>query len=114
MPRRIKALFLMVMAVTITMLVYTSRLRQTRPRDTRTAQDFYQKTKDALGRNIGGGNTGGSTAQGQVVVVDTSTGGGHVPSDRDADGDVDEDDDRVAQEMAERLRAAEKIGRAHV
>jgi len=94
----------MAMALTITILVYTSHLRQTQPRDTRTIQDFYHKTKDALDRSRGG------TGQGPGrVVVDTSTGRakGHVPSDKDADGDVDEDDDRVAQEMAERLRAAE-------
>ena len=98
MRRRVKSLFLVVMAFTVCLLVYTSHLRQTRPRDTRTLQDFYHKTKQALDRSRG------------KVVVDTSSGKakGQIPIDKDADGDIDEDDEKLAQEMAGRLRAAEQ------
>ncbi len=95
---RLKALFLVVLASTIGMLVYTSHLRQSRPRDTRTFQDFYHKTKDALDRSRG------------RPVIDSSTGRakGQIPLDKDGDGDVDPDDDQLAREMAGRLRAAEQ------
>lgn len=99
MPRRTKALFLVAMVFTIGMLVYTSHLRQTRPQDTRTIQDFYHKTKEALDRSRGG-----------HIVADPPSGKieGQISVDRDADGDVDEDDEIVAMEMADRLKAAEQ------
>ena len=99
MPRKLRALFLVVMTFTIGLLIYTSHLRQTQPRDTRTIQDFYHKTKQALERGQGG-----------RTVVDTSTGRakGQIPIDKDADGDVDEDDATLAREMADRLKAAEQ------
>jgi len=86
------------MAFTVCLLVYTSHLRQTRPQDTRTLQDFYHKTKDALDKSRG------------RVVVDASSGKakGQIPVDKDADGDVDEDDEILAKEMAGRLKAAEQ------
>jgi hypothetical protein len=88
----------MVMVFTISLLVYTSHLRQTRATDTRTIQDFYHKTKEALDRSRG------------RVVVDSTSGEkkGQVVVDKDADGDVDEDDDKLAEEMAGRLKAAEQ------
>ncbi len=98
MPRRLRALFLVVLAITIGILVYTSHLRQTQPRDTRTIQDFYQKTKAAL-----------DLGRSSQAIVDSSTGEakGKIPFDKDADGDIDSDDEQLATEMAGRLRAAE-------
>ena len=83
----------------VTLLVYTSHLRQNQPQDTRTLQDFYHKTKEALDRSRGG-----------RVVIDTSSGKakGQIPTDKDADGDIDEDDEILAKEMAGRLKAAEQ------
>ncbi len=98
MARRVKVLFLLVMVFTIGILVYTSHLRQERDADTRTLQDFYHKTKDALDRGRG------------KPIVDSLTGKpkGQIPVDKDADGDIDEDDAKLAKEMADRLKAAEQ------
>jgi len=98
MARRVKTLFLVMMAFIVSLLVYTSHLRQSQPPDTRTLQDFYHKTKEALDKSR------------SRVVVDVSSGKarGQIPIDKDADGDVDEDDEILAKEMAGRLRAAEQ------
>lgn len=85
------------------LLFYTARLDAGADRDSRTIQDFYHKTLNAMD---GGKNQDGP---GQAVL-DTHTGqkAGHIPADKDADGDVDEDDERVAAKMQERLKAAEQ------
>ncbi|KAM7190274.1 Thioredoxin-like fold [Naviculisporaceae sp. PSN 640] len=96
-PRRIKLFFYIIIAGTITFLLFTSRHRQTHPpRDPRTIQDFYYKTKNAMDR--GGGGGAGSGAGRQQVIA----------HDHDADGDIDEDDEMMAKQMAERLRQAEQ------
>lgn len=63
-------------------------------------KDFYEKTKEAMERG---------TARGQAII-NSKTGekAGHIPSDRDGDGDIDEDDRVAAQELQERLQAVEK------
>lgn len=100
-PRRVKTLFLLALMFLIMMLIYSSHVKQTQPRDTRTLQDFYKKTKDALD------GKGRAAAQ---PVVDSASGKakGRIPVDKDADGDVDEDDAKLAKEMAGRLKAAEQ------
>lgn len=99
MARRVKLLFLGVMAFTISILLYSSRLRQTHTPDQRTIQDFYHKTKTALDQKSPSDLVGGTVAgeKGTPLVVDM-----------DFDGDIDEDDARLTREMAERLRAAEQ------
>lgn len=55
--------------------------------------DFYHKTMDAMsGRSPGG-----------QAVVDAGTGlrTGHIPADRDGDGDIDEDDHRQGKDLQE-------------
>lgn len=55
--------------------------------------DFYHKTMDAMsGRSPGG-----------QPVVDAGTGlrTGHIPADRDGDGDIDEDDHRQGKDLQE-------------
>ncbi|EFW99628.1 glutaredoxin domain containing protein [Grosmannia clavigera kw1407] len=99
MARRIKLLFLGVMAFTISILLYSSRLRQSHTPDQRTIQDFYHKTKSALDK-LSPLDTLGTSVNGEK--------GAPVVVDMDADGDIDEDDVRLAREMADRLRAAEQ------
>ncbi|KAM3514216.1 hypothetical protein MY11210_002105 [Beauveria gryllotalpidicola] len=58
--------------------------------------DFYHKTMDAMhGRSSPGGQP----------VIDSETGlkTGHIPADRDGDGDVDEDDRRQGKDLQEHL-----------
>ncbi|KAK4230741.1 putative monothiol glutaredoxin-6 precursor [Podospora fimiseda] len=83
--RRIRALLYIALAGFVTLLFFTSQARHSRD------VDFYSKTVDALGRNRGGDKS-------QVII----------PHDHDADGDIDEDDTKMAKEMAERLRQAEQ------
>lgn len=64
------------------------------------SQDFYSKTKQAMNPGSGPGQ----------AVLDSETGrkAGHIPADKDADGDVDEDDKAAGIEMQGRLKAAEQ------
>lgn len=103
--RRVRLLFYVVLAGVVTMLFFTSHLRSTTEPDTRNIQDFYHKTVNAMDK----ARNGGSRSPGQAVV-DSKTGKevGRTPKDKDADGNVDADDDILANEMAERLQAAEQ------
>ncbi|KAF3010507.1 hypothetical protein G7054_g10193 [Neopestalotiopsis clavispora] len=99
--RRLRALLLVALAVVITILFFTSQWQQSSERDTRTIQDFYHKTLNAMDGKRG---TGGS----QIIM---SGKGGQVSAeakDKDGDGSIDADDEQLADEMAERLRAAEQ------
>lgn len=56
--------------------------------------DFYHKTMDAMhGRSPG------------KPVIDSETGlrTGHIPQDRDGDGDIDEDDHKAGKDLQDRL-----------
>ncbi|KAK9421638.1 putative Glutaredoxin domain-containing protein [Seiridium unicorne] len=99
--RRLRALFLVALAVVITILFFTSQWQQTSERDTRSIQDFYHKTMNAMDGKRGSGGS-------QVVM---SGKGGKVSAgakDKDGDGSVDKDDEKLAEEMSDRLRAAEQ------
>jgi hypothetical protein len=97
--RRVRLLFVAIVAGVILTLFYTSHIRATQERDSRTIQDFYHKTVNAIDKK----------APGQSVLDSkTGKGVGHTPVDKDADGDVDADDEQLAKEMSERLRAAEQ------
>jgi len=106
--RRVRLLFYIVLAGVVTLLFFTSHLRATTQRDTRTVQDFYHKTVNAMDKTRGGDKGGG--AGGGQAVLDSKTGKevGRTPKDKDADGNVDDDDEALAKEMAERLKAAEQ------
>ena len=93
--RRIRLLFFGVVALVIMTLMYTSRLRQSQEPDTRTLGDFYHKTVNGLNKGQGG----------QAVM---GAKGGQTSRDKDRDGDVDEDDEQLAREMAQRLKDAEQ------
>lgn len=100
--RRVRLLFYVVLAAVVTLLFFTSHLRASREPDKRSLQDFYHKTVDGMHKVQGGG--------GAQTVLDSTTGkeAGRTPVDKDADGDVDADDEVLAKEMAERLKAAEQ------
>jgi pyruvate/2-oxoacid:ferredoxin oxidoreductase alpha subunit len=100
--RRIRLLFYIVLAGVITTMFFTNHLRQKTEVDNRSLQDFYYKTKNAMDRARGQG-------PGQAVL-DSKTGkeAGRTPHDKDADGDVDSDDEMLAKQMSERLKAAEQ------
>lgn len=103
--RRIRLLFYVVLGGVVTTLFFTSHLRAARDAETRNLQDFYHKTVSAMDNVRGAGGGGGQ------AVLDSKTGkevGRKPPLDRDADGNVDADDEALAKEMTERLRAAEQ------
>lgn len=87
------------LAAIITTLFFTSQMRSTIPHDNRTVQDFFGKTMNGLGHQQGSG---------QVVMSGKGTTVDSTVKDKDGDGSVDEDDEQLAKEMSDRLRAAEQ------
>ncbi|KAF7544093.1 hypothetical protein G7Z17_g10223 [Cylindrodendrum hubeiense] len=98
-PRRVRLLMLAGLLAFVFVLFYTSGFDSGHDADYQSNQGFIQKTKDAMH----GGSPPGE------AVLDSQTGqkAGHIPADKDADGDVDEDDRELALGMQERLKAAE-------
>ncbi|KAL7627950.1 hypothetical protein AAE478_002146 [Parahypoxylon ruwenzoriense] len=98
--RRLRLLMMVALAAVITTLFFTSQMRSTIPHDNRTVQDFFGKTMNGLGHQGGGGQVvmGGKGS----AAVDSTV------KDKDGDGTVDEDDEQLAKEMSDRLRAAEQ------
>ncbi|KAI0965676.1 thioredoxin-like protein [Xylaria arbuscula] len=99
-PRRLRFFMVMVLAIVVTILFFTSKFRSTTPRDPRTINSFFGKTVNGLDQRRGG--------SGQVVATGKGLTNDKSLKDHDGDGSVDEDDEKLAQEMAERLRAAEQ------
>ncbi|KAI1470900.1 glutaredoxin [Daldinia caldariorum] len=97
--RRVRLLMMVVLAAVITTLFFTSQMRSTIPRDSRTVHDFFGKTMNGLGSQKGSG---------QVVMSGKGTTVDSTVKDKDGDGSVDEDDEQLAKDMADRLRAAEQ------
>ncbi|KAI0144612.1 thioredoxin-like protein [Xylariaceae sp. FL1272] len=97
--RRIRGYILLTIFSFGMILMFTSFLKfmsSSQPRDVRTFNDFLDKTTHGLDNDHGKGN--------QVVMG----AGSDNPKDHDGDGHVDQDDEKLAQDMAERLRAAEQ------
>lgn len=88
---------LLMVAVVITvvvMLFYSSGME---PEADAALKGFYEKTKEAMERG---------TARGQAVInSQTGLKAGHIPADKDGDGDIDDDDKVASQELQERLQA---------
>ncbi|KAI0402051.1 thioredoxin-like protein [Xylaria palmicola] len=99
-PRRLRFLMIAVLAIIVTILFFTSQKRQSAPPDTRTMNTFFGKTVNGLDQQ--------HRHDGQVVIGGKGSAADANLKDHDGDGSVDEDDERLAQEMAERLRAAEQ------
>ena len=91
---------LAVLGTVVTILFFTSKMRQSTPQDTRTIQDFYHKTMNAMDHSRGGG--------GEVIAGRKGSKTEPHIKDKDGDGSIDEDDEQLAREMSERLRAAEQ------
>ncbi|ORY60168.1 thioredoxin-like protein [Pseudomassariella vexata] len=98
--RRVRLLIMVVMATVITTLFFTSQWRASHDQDSRTIQDFYHKTVNAMDQKRGSGGAQIPMGGKGIVVNDAK--------DKDGDGTIDEDDKQMAAEMAERLRAAEQ------
>ncbi|KAF3344733.1 hypothetical protein VdG2_06919 [Verticillium dahliae VDG2] len=90
--RQLRTLVVGVIIGVVFVLFYTSHLRQHEVRDGRTLQDFYHKTVSGLDKKPAGS---GSAAGDQAVI-----------KDKDGDGNIDADDERLAQDMADRLKEA--------
>ncbi|KAI0489839.1 thioredoxin-like protein [Xylaria cf. heliscus] len=99
-PRRLRLFFITVLAIVITVLFFTSQKRHSAPRDPRTINSFFGKTVNGLDQRHG--------TSGQVVMSGKGTSVDASLKDHDGDGSVDEDDEKLAQEMSDRLRAAEQ------
>ncbi|EFY89766.1 glutaredoxin domain-containing protein [Metarhizium acridum CQMa 102] len=97
-PRRVRLLALAAIATVVFFLFYSSRVDPSQ--DSRTIQDFYHKTMDGMKKGSPPGQ----------AIINTKTGekAGHIPADKDADGDVDEDDRKITAEMQLRLKQAEQ------
>lgn len=97
-PRQLRTLLIGVVIGVVFVLFYTSSLRNSDIKDERGIQDFYHKTVNGLNKKPPG-----------QAVLDQNKGQavGHVPVDKDADGDIDEDDAKLAKDMQDRLKAAE-------
>ncbi|KAH8130972.1 hypothetical protein ACSS6W_006641 [Trichoderma asperelloides] len=93
-PRRMRLLMVAVIITVVFVLFYSSGME---PEADVSLKGFYEKTKDAMERG---------TARGQAVI-NSKTGekAGHIPADKDGDGDIDNDDKVAAQELQERLQA---------
>ncbi|KAK1246926.1 LOW QUALITY PROTEIN: hypothetical protein MKX08_000728 [Trichoderma sp. CBMAI-0020] len=93
-PRRMRLLMVAVVITVVFVLFYSSGMQ---PEADASLKGFYEKTKDAMERGA---------ARGQAVI-NSKTGekAGHIPADKDGDGDVDNDDKVAAQELQERLQA---------
>lgn len=82
--RRIRILFIGVLAIVVMTLVYTSRLRASEEVDTRTFNDFWQKTRQGLEKAHGG------------------------KKEQSGKNSEKEDDKQLAKDMQARLKAAEQ------
>jgi hypothetical protein len=89
-----------VFATVFTILFFTSQVRHSSARDPRTINTFFGKTVNGLDQRHGG--------HGQVVMSGKGSSSDANLKDHDGDGSVDEDDEKLAQEMADRLKAAEQ------
>ncbi|KAK1638392.1 glutaredoxin [Colletotrichum phormii] len=97
--RQLRTLLVGVLIGVVFVLFYTSSLRANEVKDERTIQDFYHKTVNGLKHK--------QPPVQAVLEGNKPKAAGHVPVDKDADGDVDADDEKLAKDMQGRLKAAE-------
>ena len=86
--RRLRLVTLAAVVTVVFVLFYASGFGSSRQ-----SADFYHKTMDAMSGRSSAGQT----------VIDAGTGlrTGHIPADRDGDGDIDEDDHRKGKDLQE-------------
>lgn len=101
-PRRLRLLMLVGLTATVTILFFTSQWQTANGRESHSLNSFYDKTKNAMDqkRGSGGAQIPRGKDNGQIILND--------PKDKDGDGTIDDDDTKMAAEMAGRLRAAEQ------
>lgn len=91
--RRIRLLTLSVIATVVFFIYYTSSTSSAA-----SAGNFYERTVNVFhphGQNVMNSRTGQA--------------GGHIPADRDADGDIDEDDAKSKQKLVDDLGKAQQV-----
>lgn len=98
--RRLRLFMVATLTLVVMVLFFTSRMGQSTTRDPRTLNTFFGKTVNGLDQRHGGGA--------QVVMSGKGSSTDANLKDHDGDGSVGEDDEKLAQEMADRLRAAEQ------
>lgn len=86
--RRVRTLVVGVLIGVVFILFYTSRLRHNEAAHSSSLQDFYHRTVQGLEKKPAQPINGAK--------------------DKDGDGNIDADDERLAKEMSDRLKAAEE------
>ncbi|GAP82531.1 putative glutaredoxin-c4 precursor protein [Rosellinia necatrix] len=99
-PRRLRFFMVTILAIVVTTLFFTAQKRHSATDDPSTLNSFFDKTMNGLEQRHGGSE--------QVVVGGKGSSTDPGLKDHDGDGSVDEDDEILAQEMTDRLRAAEQ------
>ncbi|KAK2682833.1 Glutaredoxin subgroup [Fusarium oxysporum f. sp. vasinfectum] len=100
-PRRVRLLILATIGTFIFILFYTSGFDSHHDAETYTGQEFIKKTQNAMSAN-----------EPPAPIVDFATGekAGQPHADKDGDGDIDADDQKLAAQMQERLKKVVGVG----
>lgn len=88
--RRVRLLALAAIVTVVFVLFYGSGFG-----GSSQSADFYQRTMDAMHGRAPGGQ--------HIINSETGRKAGHIPADRDGDGDIDEDDHKAGKELQDRL-----------
>ncbi|KAH9886787.1 glutaredoxin [Xylariomycetidae sp. FL2044] len=99
-PRRLRVFIMVILALLMTTLFFTSKSKHGSSSGATTGGDFLDRTGRGLEQQHGG--------QGQVVMSGKGTTVDTEVKDKDGDGSVDEDDEEMSRQMSERLKAAEQ------
>lgn len=103
-PRRLRLLMLAAAGTFLFIVFYTSGFDSHHDAEMHNPQDFVKKTAHAMDDPV-------SPPGKPVLNTDTGEKAGHIPADKDGDGDVDEDDRQAGNEMQERLKVAEQAAK---
>ncbi|KAI0391633.1 hypothetical protein F5Y17DRAFT_400218 [Xylariaceae sp. FL0594] len=110
--RRLRVFMIAAFAIVFTVLYFTSQVRHSSSSssDPRTINSFFGKTVNGLDqrRRNGGAQVVMMSGKGSSSSSKSNNNKDNNLKDHDGDGTVDEDDERLARQMAERLKAAEQ------
>ncbi|PSS03672.1 glutaredoxin domain-containing protein [Coniella lustricola] len=93
--RRLRLLFVGVLAIVVMTLLYTSKLREAEELDDRTFNDFWKKTRAGLDKA-------------HAETPDQAVVGSNTGKSGSASGKGNDDDEQLAKDMQARLKAAEQ------